>query len=131
MAAAATSKMGQAVAFVLEFRDAIDHEIVGQGLKTGCRDGIASCAQVTAAAGVTVTSLEIRRAGEASSGGPKAHRLTVAIGCPVMDPERDQRTLQDGRLRVCRSKAPCLLAGPAHFVSQTTMQTERCAGLVV
>jgi hypothetical protein len=41
MAAAATSKMGQAVAFVLEFRDAIDHEIVGQGLKTGCRDGIA------------------------------------------------------------------------------------------
>jgi hypothetical protein len=25
----------------LEFRDAVDHEIVGHGLKGGCRDGIA------------------------------------------------------------------------------------------
>jgi hypothetical protein len=70
MAAAATSKMGQAVAFVLEFRDAIDHEIVGHGLKTGCRYGIAEDVMrpVTAAAGVTVTSLEIRRRSGLSRG---------------------------------------------------------------
>src|ERR1700675_5092849 len=29
---------------------------------------------------------------------PEAHRLTVAIGCPVMDLERDQRKLRHERL---------------------------------
>jgi len=82
---------------VLEFCDAVDHEIVGQGLKTGRRDRIAEdiMRQVTTASGVTATSLEIRRRsrlsrGGASNGAPEAHRLTVTIRCLVLNLERDQ-----------------------------------------
>ena len=32
---------GSGVGIELEFHDAVDHEIVGHGLKGGCRDGIA------------------------------------------------------------------------------------------
>ena len=47
---------------------------------------------------------------------PEAHRLTVAIGCPVMDLERDQRKLRHERLLVRRSKVPCLLgAAPRKY----------------
>jgi len=69
---------------VLEFCDAVDHEIVGQGLKTGRRDRIAEdiMRQVTTASGVTATSLESgedrdSHAGGASNGAARGSPLTV------------------------------------------------------
>jgi hypothetical protein len=55
---------------VLELRDALDHEIVGEGLKTSYRDGIAVDIMRPgyAASGVTATSLEITRRSRLSRG---------------------------------------------------------------
>jgi hypothetical protein len=55
---------------VLELRDAVDHEIVGESLKTSYRDGIAVDIMRPgyAASGVAATSLEITRRSRLSRG---------------------------------------------------------------
>ena len=55
---------------MLELRDAVDHEIVGEGLKTGYRDGIAAdiLRPGYAVSGVTAISLEITRRSRLSRG---------------------------------------------------------------
>ena len=87
---------------VLEFRDAVDHEIVGQGLKTGRRDRIAEdimrpghhrVGRHRHIARNQAKIAALTRA-EHQTVRPEAHRLTVAISCLVMDLERDQRMLQ-------------------------------------
>jgi hypothetical protein len=62
---------------VLELRDAVDYEIVGEGLKTGYRDGIAAdiLRPGYAASGVAATSLEITRRSRLSRG--RSNRLRI------------------------------------------------------
>ena len=87
---------------MLEFRDAVDHEIVCQALKIGRRDGIAEDIMSPGHNGVRCHRHIVRNQAKIAAFPranhqtvrPEAHRLTVAIGCLVMDPERDQRKLQ-------------------------------------
>lgn len=86
----------------LEFRHTVDHEIIGHAPEGRGRHGVAedilrpgnrsgrrhrhvagNQAKITA---FTRTKHQLVR--------PKAHRLTIAIGCPVMDLECDQRKLR-------------------------------------
>jgi len=83
---------------VLEFCDAVDHEIVGQGLKTGRRDRIAEDIMRPRSPRVrrhrhiarNQAKIATLTRAEHQTVRPEAHRLTVTIRCLVLNLERDQ-----------------------------------------
>jgi len=74
---------------VLELRDAVDHEIVGEGLETGYRGGIAAdiLRPGYAASGVTATSLEITRRWRLSRG--RSNRFPIHHAAAIQDRAHD------------------------------------------